>query len=105
TSTMSKIIAQLKKCGKYLVFVHFYLPIFSVISLLNGGLCLHLYDHDDTLAHLIGDPNLEKIYKYAALVFLLVPFTALLRGVFQGVGNMKPTAFSQMGEQLVRVTI
>src|SRR5699024_10044180 len=104
-SAVSQITAQQKKRGKSLSLAHFYLPIFSGLALLNGGLCLLLYDNADTLAHWIGDPNLEKIYKYAALVFLLVPFTALLRGVFQGVGNMKPTAFSQMGEQLVRVTI
>src|SRR5699024_5137976 len=44
-------------------------------------------------------------YRMAAFAFLTIPFTSLLRGVFQGTEDMKPTAYSQVGEQTVRVLV
>src|SRR5699024_6488527 len=82
-SAVSQITAPQKKRGKSLSLAHFYLPVFSGICLLNGGLCLLLYDHADMLVHWFTDPNLKKICIYGALVFLLVPFRAFLFGVFQ----------------------
>src|SRR5690625_8052726 len=49
--------------------------------------------------------NLIVTYQNAAFIFLLIPLTALLRGVFQGSNEMKPTAYSQIGEQSIRVFI
>src|SRR5699024_948957 len=38
-------------------------------------------------------------------LFLFIPFVALFRGISQGYERMQPTAYSQMVEQLIRVTI
>lgn len=59
----------------------------------------------ERIATFTGDVRLIQTYKWAAFVFLLVPFTVLLRGIFQGHLLMKPIAVSQVGEQLVRVSV
>ncbi|WP_249685881.1 oligosaccharide flippase family protein, partial [Bacillus velezensis] len=40
-----------------------------------------------------------------ALPLLVAPYIAVYRGFFQGFGDMKPTAISQVIEQLVRVAL
>ncbi len=69
-----------------------------------GFLCfIILFAGAKPIALMMKDPNLAVLIKAVSLVFLLFPITALLRGYYQGIGNMIPTAFSQVGEQSVRV--
>ncbi|CAM3781833.1 putative polysaccharide biosynthesis protein [Cytobacillus oceanisediminis] len=62
-----------------------------------------LYWGSDWLAARMNDPQLAVLLKVVAVVFLIFPIVSMLRGFFQGRGNMVPTAVSQVGEQLVRV--
>lgn len=62
-----------------------------------------LYFGARRLAVLMGDPELAVLIQTGAAVFLLVPFISVLRGYFQGKGNMIPTASSQVAEQFIRV--
>lgn len=55
------------------------------------------------LAAKMGDPQLATLLKVISTVFLIFPIVSLLRGYFQGKGDMVPTAVSQVGEQLLRV--
>jgi Membrane protein involved in the export of O-antigen and teichoic acid len=56
------------------------------------------------LTVLMGDGRLAPLLRIVSLVYLLVPFIAVLRGSFQGEReNMLPTACSQIAEQVVRV--
>jgi O-antigen/teichoic acid export membrane protein len=55
------------------------------------------------IASLMGDPQLRELIKLISVTFLLLPFISGLRGLYQGKGNMVPTAYSQVGEQLIRV--
>lgn len=57
----------------------------------------------DWIASMMGDKNLTHLFRIVAIPFLIFPFVSVLRGYFQGKGNMVPTAFSQVGEQLARV--
>ncbi|MDA1478213.1 putative polysaccharide biosynthesis protein [Bacillus changyiensis] len=57
------------------------------------------------IAWLMGDPDLEQVIRAVSFSYLLLPFISFFRGYFQGRQWMVPTAFSQMGEQLVRVTV
>lgn len=57
------------------------------------------------LATGMGDPNLKMVIRGVAPVFLLMPWLAVGRGFAQGQLEMRPTAFSQVGEQVVRVAI
>ncbi|MFD1039877.1 oligosaccharide flippase family protein [Virgibacillus byunsanensis] len=104
-SAISKMTVELKADGKGLSFQQFYVPIFSILILVNGGVFLFLYLNAGSLAAWVGDASLESTYQYASFAFLLIPFSALLRGVFQGNYMMKPTAYSQVSEQLIRVSI
>jgi O-antigen/teichoic acid export membrane protein len=104
-SAISKMIVDLDENGKKPSLTGFYLPIFSLLSVINGMIFLFLFFNAELVANWVGDESLTESYQAAAFAFLLVPFTSLLRGVFQGNYYMKPTAFSQVGEQFVRVFI
>ncbi|KGX85484.1 putative polysaccharide biosynthesis protein [Pontibacillus litoralis] len=83
----------------------FFMPVFFLllsISVLFFAVC---YIGAPFIAHVMGDDNLVMPLRVAASVFLFLPFTSLLRGVFQGLNDMGPTAYSQMLEQFVRVLI
>lgn len=104
-SAISKISVELKAEGKGISLRSFYFPVFIIMLGINGLLFILLYVNAPSIATQIGDEGLTGAYQLAAFAFLLIPFTSLLRGVFQGNYQMKPTASSQVGEQLIRVLI
>ncbi|WP_062240343.1 putative polysaccharide biosynthesis protein [Fictibacillus sp. FJAT-27399] len=55
------------------------------------------------IASWMGDPGLQLPIQATSLIYLTVPFVAVFRGIFQGFEQMKPTAFSQVAEQFIRV--
>ena len=55
------------------------------------------------IAGIMGDPQLAGLLKIVAFSYLLMPFSSVLRGYFQGFNDMMPTASSQIGEQSIRV--
>ncbi|MCY9807575.1 polysaccharide biosynthesis protein [Lentilactobacillus senioris] len=60
---------------------------------------------DRTIAGWMGDWQLAPVIRAVSWMFLFTPFLATGRGYFQGIGNMYPTAYSQVVEQVVRVTV
>ncbi|PAV28569.1 low temperature requirement protein B [Virgibacillus profundi] len=104
-SAISKMTIELKEKGESISLKGFFIPIFLILLAVNGAIFLFLFLNAESLALWVGDVNLTHTYRFAAFTFLLIPFTALLRGFFQGEYEMKPTAFSQVGEQFVRVFI
>lgn len=104
-SAISKITAEMSEDGKNHSLRSFYLPLLLIMIGISGGLFILLYTSAQTVAIAIGDEGLETTYQLAAFAFLLIPVTSLLRGSFQGNMQMKPTAYSQIGEQLVRVLL
>ncbi|MFP7495445.1 polysaccharide biosynthesis protein [Terribacillus saccharophilus] len=81
----------------------FYLPIGSFLVGMAVITCILLYSAAPQIADLMGDAALMQPLQAASFIFLAVPFTSILRGVYQGKQNMTPTAVSQVVEQLVRV--
>jgi len=79
--------------------------LFSWISLLSVVIFLILQFFSSQIASLMGDVQLSPVIRSVSFVFLLVPFLSILRGYFQGSFNMIPTGISQIGEQIIRVTI
>lgn len=57
------------------------------------------------LALLFGDPKLVLPLRAVTLTFYLLPVIAVLRGMFQADLEMRPTAFSQITENAVRVCL
>ncbi|MEH7180047.1 putative polysaccharide biosynthesis protein [Neobacillus vireti] len=99
---ISKLYAEQKAKNDHektrrLLFVSF------VILQLFGLICfLILYLGADFIALWMNDEQLAILLKVVSIVFLLFPITSILRGYYQGKGDMLPTALSQVGEQLIR---
>ncbi|MCU9615282.1 polysaccharide biosynthesis protein [Caldibacillus lycopersici] len=78
-----------------------FLAIFCFCILLYFG----LFFGADFLAIQMGDIHLSPLIKITSYAFLLIPVISIIRGYFQGTGNMTPTAISQVGDQTVRVAL
>lgn len=100
---ISKLYAEQQESGdeertRRLLFVSF------VILQAIGIFCfLILYFGAGQIARSMNDVNLAVLIKVVAIVFLLFPMVSILRGYYQGKGDMVPTALSQVGEQFLRV--
>ncbi|USB33310.1 oligosaccharide flippase family protein [Paenibacillus sp. YPG26] len=68
-----------------------------------GG--LGMYFGAPLLAHWIGNQQLVPALRCAAPALFFVPASAALRGYFQGLQDMMPTAVSQVMEQAIRVGV
>ncbi|WHZ03245.1 polysaccharide biosynthesis protein [Neobacillus sp. YX16] len=74
-----------------------------IILQLFGLLCfIILYFGAGYIASWMNDEKLAILLRVVSIVFLLFPIVSILRGYFQGKGDMLPTALSQVGEQLIR---
>ncbi|WP_106495601.1 putative polysaccharide biosynthesis protein [Lentibacillus sp. Marseille-P4043] len=104
-SAISKIAVDLKSEGRQLSFTRFFVPVFTILLTINGAIFLFLLSTAGEIANWMGNPKLQQALQFAAFAFLLIPFSSLLRGAFQGSYQMKPTALSQIGEQFIRVFI
>ncbi|WP_223703317.1 putative polysaccharide biosynthesis protein [Sutcliffiella deserti] len=76
---------------------------FSILLIFGGTLFSILYFGAERIARIMGDEGLTSLIRIVAFSFLLLPFVSVWRGMFQGSGNMTPTAVSQVSEQLIRV--
>lgn len=102
-SAVSKLTVEVDGGGRS--FKTFKLPLFLLTSIFTFSLGLLLYLLAPTFALISGSDQLIKGYRLAALIFFIIPFVAVYRGYYQGLNQMKPTAYSQISEQLVRVAI
>jgi O-antigen/teichoic acid export membrane protein len=99
---ISKLYAEQREKGdlektRRLLFVSF------IILQLFGLICfLILYFGAGYIANWMNDDKLAILLKVVSIVFLLFPIVSILRGYYQGKGDMVPTALSQVGEQLIR---
>jgi O-antigen/teichoic acid export membrane protein len=100
---ISKLYAEQKERGdmarsRLLLFASYlFLQVFGIICFLI------LYLGAKTIAGWMNDPHLTILLKVVAIVFLTFPISSLLRGYYQAIGDMVPTALSQVGEQSIRV--
>lgn len=82
------------------------LRIATIVMIILGvvGFTL-MYFGAPFLGTLIGNRHLVPALRSAAPALLFIPLGASIRGYFQGLQNMMPTAVSQVIEQAIRVTI
>jgi O-antigen/teichoic acid export membrane protein len=88
---------QSEKAFRFLALSLFVLSILGII------LFSILYFGSTWLAKQMEDPELALLLKVISVVYLIFPVISVIRGYFQGMGNMIPTAVSQVGEQFIRV--
>jgi O-antigen/teichoic acid export membrane protein len=100
---ISKLYAEQKEKGS--TEKNQFLLLISFIFLqLFGFLCFSiLYFGAEKIAQWMNDPNLSILLRVVSIVFLTFPIVSVLRGYYQGIGDMVPTALSQVGEQTTRV--
>ncbi|MEC0128887.1 putative polysaccharide biosynthesis protein, partial [Paenibacillus pabuli] len=83
--------------------------VIRLSSMLLGGiglaLALLMYIGAPLIGDLIGNGSVVPSIRAASMALLFVPVMTGLRGYFQGLQQMVPTAVSQVVEQLVRVTV
>ncbi|WML41893.1 oligosaccharide flippase family protein [Neobacillus sp. OS1-2] len=100
---ISKLYAEQRETGndsksRLLLLVAFvFLQVVGIICFLV------LYIGAKGIANWMNDPQLAILLRVVSIVFLTFPLVSILRGYYQGIGNMVPTALSQVGEQSVRV--
>lgn len=104
-SAIAKLTVVDKEKQTKLSFSHVVLPLFLILFLMSSLMAFIIWKYAHNFAQLIGDEQLTSVFKKLALVFLIIPFTALLRGIFQSQLHMQPIAYSQVSEQIVRVLI
>ncbi|WP_125572207.1 polysaccharide biosynthesis protein [Lacticaseibacillus songhuajiangensis] len=76
-----------------------------LLTLLGGGIFALTMFGAPLIARAMADPQLTPLIRVVAVMFLLLPIVGGARAYFQGVGDMVPTASSQVVEQIVRVAI
>lgn len=82
------------------------LKVTSVLLAVLGGLfSLLMYQFAPQISRFIDNEEVVLSIRTASLAFLFVPVMTGLRGYFQGLQDMMPTAVSQITEQTVRVTV
>jgi O-antigen/teichoic acid export membrane protein len=100
---ISKLYAEQKEIEhgektRFLLFMSYiYLQLFGIFCFLI------LYLGAGHIALWMKDSHLSVLLKVVSIVFLMFPLVSLLRGYYQGRGDMVPTALSQVGEQITRV--
>jgi O-antigen/teichoic acid export membrane protein len=100
---ISKLYAEQKdkkdgeKTRRLILVSYVFLQLFGLICFLI------LYLGAEKIALFMNDAQLTVLLRVVSPVFLLFPIVSILRGYFQGIGDMVPTALSQVGEQFIRV--
>ncbi|MBO2945949.1 polysaccharide biosynthesis protein [Paenibacillus sp. F411] len=102
---LSKFVAEAEAAGRPQDSLR--LLRISSLFLISLGLVLGLllYTTAPLLGSWIGSEQVVPALQASALALLFVPWMALLRGYFQGLHNVVPTAVSQIAEQSIRVIV
>lgn len=100
---ISKLYSEKKNQSDQLGMQRILLVSFVFLMILGILSFLLLFYGAERIAQLMNDPKLSVLIRVISVFFLTIPATALFRGYFQGEGQMAPTAYSQVGEQLIRV--
>ncbi|MCM3750053.1 oligosaccharide flippase family protein [Paenibacillus pasadenensis] len=74
-----------------------------LLSLFGAAGFALLWAEAEAFARLVGDPAAARSVRAVAASLWFAPALAALRGYTQGSGDLRPTAWSQLAEQCVRV--
>lgn len=78
----------------------------SILALLFGLISFTLiYVFRSPISYLLGGESTELALIISSMTLLIAPYMAVYRGYFQGLGDMIPTALSQVFEQLIRAVL
>ena len=78
---------------------------FLYATVIGGAMCFVMYYGSVPLAAFMEKPFCEYVLKTLAPTIWIMAYLGVLRGYFQGSGNMVPTAVSQILEQIVNAFV
>ncbi|MDM7515410.1 oligosaccharide flippase family protein [Lentilactobacillus sp. TOM.63] len=99
---ISKLVADTPDPNDQIALVQ---RIQTVLVVICGFIFCILQFGAGIVSHAMADNQLQPVIRAVSWMFLLIPFLSSWRGYFQGKLNMKPTAYSQVVEQVIRVTV
>ncbi|MCR5301710.1 MAG: polysaccharide biosynthesis protein [Lachnospiraceae bacterium] len=103
---VSKLVAARVAKGQYRNARKFFHGALLFASLTGGATCLIVLFGADTLAgNIMSMPKSAIALRMLAPTLLIVALMGVIRGYFQGLGTMVPTALSQLLEQIVNAVI
>ena len=103
---VSKLVAARAAKGQYRNARRFFHGALLFATLTGGATCLIVLFGADTLAgNIMSMPKSAIALRMLAPTLLIVAIMGVVRGYFQGLGTMVPTAFSQLVEQIVNAVI
>ncbi|RRN68264.1 polysaccharide biosynthesis protein [Peribacillus simplex] len=100
---ISKLIAERESSKNNFAVKDILVTSFVVLSSIGIMMFAALFLGADWIAGWMKDPNLASLLRITAYSYLLMPISSVLRGYFQGINDMIPTASSQVAEQCIRV--
>lgn len=103
---VSKLVAARAAKGQYRNARRFFHGALIFATLTGGATCLVVLFGADTLAgNIMSMPKSAIALRMLAPTLLIVALMGVIRGYFQGLGTMVPTAFSQLVEQIVNAVV
>lgn len=103
---LSKIIAQSEAANTYTNSDRILRVSIKYSCILASILGLLVFFMSDTISEIaFPNDNIGEPLKIFALTAIIATIIANLRGYFQGLGNMRPTALSQIIEQILNVFV
>ncbi|MEB4784584.1 polysaccharide biosynthesis protein [Paenibacillus jamilae] len=102
---VSKFVAEYEAVGNRAAGQRVALLSSLVLGIFGLILGLLMYTCAPLIGQWIDNAHVIPSVRAAAVAFLFVPVMAGLRGYFQGLQNMIPTAVSQVTEQAIRVSV
>ncbi len=100
---ISRLVSEQATIGNYREAHRTFKISLYLMLTIGVGFFIVLFFWAEPLARLLHAPNARYPMMVIAPALIFVPLVAAFRGYFQGFQNMKPTAFSEVVEQVFRV--
>ena len=105
-TAVSKLVAARVAKGQYKNARKIFRGAMLFACITGGATCLIvLYGADVMASNIMNLPKSSIALRVLAPTLLIVAVMGVIRGYFQGLGTMMPTAFSQLFEQIVNAVI
>ena len=102
---ISKMVSERIAVGHYGEAHKVYRISFALMASIGIGSFFVLFAFASQIANLVNNPEAALAMRAIAPCLIFVPTMAAMRGYFQGMQNMRPTAVSQIVEQFFRVVV
>ena len=104
-TAISKVISVRLAKGRYADARRVLRVAFIYATFAGGLMCGVMYFGAAFIASMMGKPFVVYVLKTLAPTIWIMAYLGVLRGYFQGTGNMMPTAISQILEQIINAVI